>query len=155
MYGHNGRDYACPSGIEVRFDVDTRGLVVEVSNDLLAGYGCTVVTQDVDGQWYKHVYWHFLENRVEVGDWVDTGDLLGLADNTGKYTTGSHLHRGLKKCIKAVNGYVTIGHNNGFKGAIDDTPFFKNIYVLDYLNNLNGQISILKKLVELFKKLIK
>jgi murein DD-endopeptidase MepM/ murein hydrolase activator NlpD len=36
-------------------------------------------------------YWHLSEMVVEVGQQVDTGDLLGLVGNTG-LSTGAHLH---------------------------------------------------------------
>lgn len=37
-------------------------------------------------------YYHFKEQYLKMGGRVIAGDLIGLCDNTGKYTTGDHLH---------------------------------------------------------------
>jgi len=45
---------------------------------------------------------------------------MGISDNTGKYTTGNHLHFGLKKCDKTGR---TLDYDNGYHGAIDPKPY--------------------------------
>jgi len=57
---------------------------------------------------------------VGVGDEIKAGKLIGQADNTGAYTTGDHLHFGLKQTF---NG-ATINKDNGYNGAIDPAPYF-------------------------------
>ena len=56
-----------------------------------------------------------------MGQDVITGAKIGLADNTGKYTTGSHLHFGLKKTDQYSN---TVNLNNGYRGAINPAQYF-------------------------------
>ncbi len=92
---------------------------------------------------FTHGYKAFLEDKplVQVGVFSDgrpemrpeikLGDLVMLADNTGA-SAGDHLHRALKFCTK---NSMTIGADNGFLGAFDETPYFDNRFVLDVLGN--------------------
>lgn len=46
----------------------------------------------IDHGWGVYTaYLHQSEPLVEVGDWVETGDLIGLVGETGR-VTGPHLH---------------------------------------------------------------
>ena len=156
LLAHNGLDFLCSHGEPVYFDCDTKGFVEKNEIDGNGGVGVCVITQDKDGQYYRHIYWHFLQggSRVQAGQEVETGDLLGLGDTTGT-STGDHLHRGLKRVVKNKYGnYQTINHNNGYLGAIDPEPFYRNVFVVDYMNHLKAKISILKKIIEVVKKLL-
>lgn len=155
MFGHNGIDWVASDGEEVRFDVDTQGTVAHLSDSPTYGKGVTVDTMDSDGKLYRHIYWHLKDYCVKVGDVLDTGDLLGHADNTGQ-STGTHLHRGLYPCVKEGTETVTDPalYANGYKGAIDPMPFTKNIYVLEYLAKEGQAISILQNLIAIVKKLL-
>jgi len=154
MAGHSGVDWAAYPGSPLYWDVDTKGIVYNLEVDDKGGIGLDIISKDTDGQEYKHRYWHLKGYACKVGDVVETGDLIAYADNTG-YSTGSHLHRGLKPVAKDNNGrYYNIYQNNRYWGAISMDEFFINVFVLDYLDNLNGQISILRKIVYLYQLLI-
>lgn len=57
---------------------------------------------------------------------------VGVANNTGKYTTGAHLHFGMYICWKRADGSFTEDFSNGFAGAVDPIPYFtdSNIFQL-------------------------
>ena len=61
-------------------------------------------------------YYHLEKVEVKPGDRVIAGNVIGLCDNTGKYTTGDHLHFELRKDNEKINpaGY--------FYFAYDGTP---------------------------------
>ncbi len=145
LAGHNGIDWLIQDGEPVYFDVDGRGKVIEVSLDYSAGLGVVVQTEG-----FKHIFWHLKRVDVKVGDIVETGDLLGLGDSTG-YSTGPHLHRGLKKCDE--NG-ITINRDNSYDGAIDPILFLQNIWVVDKKKFLEEKLSVLTGIVNLLKLLI-
>lgn len=101
---------------------------------------------------FKTIYWHLCDPKKEPGlaskVWarvgkrgnsgrgvsVKQGDIIGYADNTG-FSSGDHLHYGLKpvipgKGVKAgdapdvgIGNWVNLRQDNGFKGAIDPTPY--------------------------------
>jgi murein DD-endopeptidase MepM/ murein hydrolase activator NlpD len=52
---------------------------------------------------YSTFYYHLKEYYVKIGDEVKAGDLIGLCDNTGKYTTGDHLHFELRLNWEKIN----------------------------------------------------
>jgi len=153
MKGHNGVDWVASDGEEVRWNADCRGLVVHVCDKPSYGLGVTVLTND--GFPFKHIFWHLKDYCVKVGDVLDTGDLLGHADNTGQ-STGIHLHYGLYPCVMENGEYINSPqlYENGYKGAIDPMPLTKNIYVLEYLTTQGKVISILQNLIAIYKQLI-
>lgn len=76
------------------------------------------------GEKYKTIYLHLQSMFVDEGERVTAGQKIGLCDNTGKYTTGSHLHFGLKE----IENGKTKNLDNGYRGAIDPTPYFNMNY---------------------------
>lgn len=52
--------------------------------------------------------------------------MIAHTDNTGKYTTGSHLHFGFK--LLDNNNLNTINYNNGYLGAVNPAPYFHYTY---------------------------
>jgi len=117
MKGHNGIDFrarrGCPilathSGIIIRAGQDGGGgIVVEIATDT-----------------YKTIYYHLLKVNVKTGQDVKAGQIIAEADNTGKYTTGDHLHFG----FKFIENGKTLNKDNGYNGAVDPTPYFANQY---------------------------
>ena len=135
MLGHGGMDWACERGDPIYWDGDTEGVVIEVSLDVDSGLGVVIATEG-----YKHIFWHFESVEVQVGELLETGVLLGTGNNTG-ISTGDHLHRGLKECDE---NHRTLNRDNGYRGAIDQEPFMKNIFVLDYMETLKTTVKILE-----------
>ena len=98
----------------------------------------------------KTVYFHLKSARVSISDdlsknydkynqrehpgkyWVRKGSEVGVANNTGKYTTGAHLHFGMYICWKRENGTFTEDYANGYDGAVNPQPYLidDNIYQL-------------------------
>ena len=154
--GHNGLDFLCDNGSPLYYDVDIEGEVMETHIDSRGGLGIRIFTHDKDGN-FKHLFWHLKSFACEPGDIVKPGDLIGYNDDTG-LSTCPHLHRGLKpQVLNKFQNWTNEFPNNGFYGAIDPEPYYKNIFILDHLaivNNLLAQISIRKKIIELLRKLI-
>lgn len=119
MKGHNGVDFRARSGCPVL--ASHHGIVAFSGTD---GEGGTSVTLEFinEDSGYKTVYYHLRSVNVATGEAVKEGDIIGFADNTGKYTTGDHLHFALK-FIK--NGKVA-DYDNGYKGSVDPAPYFAN-----------------------------
>ncbi len=82
---HTGLDFAAPIGEQVTAPLP--GTVALAEN--LVTKGLAVVLDH--GQGVLSGYWHLSEISVEEGDFVETGDLVGLVGNSG-ISTGSHLH---------------------------------------------------------------
>lgn len=153
LIGHNGWDWAAKDGEKLYFDVSCVGEVTQKHTDSAGGLGLDIITNDKDGL-MKHRYWHLKSYECEVGDTVETGDLIALADNTGR-STGTHLHRGIKPQIIDKNGnYKNKLARNGYTGGIDIQPFYKNIFVLSEIENLKKTLEILTKQVSLWQRLI-
>jgi len=112
LLGHNGLDYALPTGTPVV--APHKGVVKEAVFDPL-GYGWYIkIESDTEGSTLAHL----LEGSfsVKVGDHVDEGQRLASSNNSG-FSTGPHLHW----------GYYTLPRNrqNGYSGYIDQEPLLK------------------------------
>lgn len=155
MDGHNGWDWAASNGDPVYWDcLDCEGLVIDNHIDRNGGLGIKIITEDADGL-FKHLFWHLEGFACKPGQTLSTGDLIGYADNTGR-STGSHLHRSLKRVRRTKLGnYKNLDGDNGYFGGIDIEPYFKNIYVKEYIDILKAEVNILRKVVYLLKKLLK
>lgn len=111
LAGHDGLDFACPTGTQLISPFD--GIIISVKNSGKYGYGLHVKI------WNKKnacvLYGHMKSVSVRLWQSVKAGQLIGLSDNTG-FSTGSHLHLGL--CKTNLLGY-RINTNNGFLGWIN------------------------------------
>lgn len=109
LLGHNGLDYALPTGTDVL--APHSGKVIEVAFD--TGYGNYIkIENDKEGS----VLAHLKDVLVPIGSAVTEGQLIAHSNNTGN-STGPHLHW----------GYYTFPRNrqNGFNGFIDQLPLLK------------------------------
>ena len=82
---HTGIDLAVPYGTEIHATADG---VVEFAGPR-GGYGKFVIVDHLVG--YKTSYAHMSKIRVEVGQSVKRGDVIGEVGSTGS-STGPHLH---------------------------------------------------------------
>jgi len=92
---HNGIDLKAKEGVSVI--ATAGGKVLKAANE--EGWGNLVVIEHGDGfeSWYAHLQ----EFKVEAGQEIQKGQLIGLVGNTG-YSTGSHLHFEIRlegKCV--------------------------------------------------------
>jgi len=113
LKGHNGTDWALPTGTEVL--APHNGKVLEVADEGGDGYGKYIkIESATEGSLVAHLK----SSSVRVGQEVKEGDLLGLSNNTGN-STGPHLHW----------GYFRIPRNrqDGFGGYIDPFPYIKAV----------------------------
>ena len=97
---HAGQDFGAPEGALVT--APAAGIVVLAEPQVVRG---NAVILD-HGRGIFTGYWHLSELKVEPGQTVAAGDVLGLVGNTG-LSTGAHLHWELR-----VNGV-----------AVDPMPF--------------------------------
>lgn len=82
---HQGLDFAAAEGAEIRSIGP--GVVTGASSDGALGNKTVVRMDDGTVLWYSHQS----AFRVEVGDRLTPGDLIGYVGSTGN-TTGPHLH---------------------------------------------------------------
>ncbi len=117
MKGHNGIDFKTNDSCPVFASHD--GIITGIGADEGAGIYVNI-TEHPEGLSFYTVYYHLKETKVLLNQKVKAGQIIALADNTGKYTTGNHLHFGMKEIL---NGQ-TINKDNGYNGAIDPSPYF-------------------------------
>jgi murein DD-endopeptidase MepM/ murein hydrolase activator NlpD len=94
---HNGIDLPVPNG--TRLNSLGNGTVVAVGYE--SGGGKFVKVRYDNG--YESFYCHLQSYSVRKGQRVSAGQDIARSDNTGQWTTGAHLHFGLKKNGKYVN----------------------------------------------------
>lgn len=113
------------------------GTVTSMYKDNGGGVGIKVMTDEVmiDGKWCKvEVLYYHLDTAslimpfVEVGERVGKGKRIGWCGNTGKYTTGAHLHFQIRPHWKNGSKYIP-DWNNGYNGCIDPTPFMQVSFI--------------------------
>jgi murein DD-endopeptidase MepM/ murein hydrolase activator NlpD len=146
MLGHNGYDYSAKDSECIYWDTDGRGTVIETSIDSSGGLGVIVYSEDQE-KYYKHRFWHLKKFECKTGQILESGDLIGLADNTG-VSTGIHLHRDLKECDK---NYNTLNYENGYLGAIDLKPYLENVFILDIIDLQKKVIVLAQTYIALLK----
>ena len=93
---HYGMDFTAPTGTDV---VATgNGIVKEIGRD--GGYGNIVVIDH--GYGYETLYGHLLRSRVQVGQVINRGDVIGYIGSSGA-STAPHLHYEVMKNGQKVN----------------------------------------------------
>lgn len=155
LLAHNGLDFLAYRGDPVYFNCDCSGEVVAIYNDDPngEGVGVDIITNDKSGM-FQHRYWHLLDVKCKLGK-IGGGDIIGRADNTGKHTTGDHLHYDLKELVLENGAYKNKYQKNGYFGCVDPMPYYTDTFILDYKKGLETQVSILTKIIELYKQLFK
>lgn len=126
MDGHNGIDYRASIGAPCMAMID--GTITVVREDSGGGRELRMVTDPVtvDGMKWRleFVYYHLSSWDASEGSHVAKGQVIAYTGNTGKYTTGPHLHLGMKPQWYE-NDTWNKEYDNGYFGAIDPLPFIK------------------------------
>lgn len=117
--GHPGIDLRAKNGCNLHCAID--GYVHWQGKGADGGICIMIYSED---ETHGILYYHNQKNFVKKNDKVKRGDLIALADNTGKYTTGNHLHFELY----LLENKQIINRDNGFNGRIDPGPYFKYTY---------------------------
>lgn len=160
LQGHNGIDAVAADGTPVRAAHD--GTVVFTGED---GAGGQIVVLRTETQhdykdstsFFKTVYVHLMKGSFKVvpGQKVKAGTLLALADNTG-FSTGSHLHFGLKPIYPGENEWTwwNAEQENGFKGSIDPAGYFSGTYAADVQEKIAKMTLLISSLQQFLKILL-
>ena len=133
MDGHNGIDYSQPHSKPVYSPCEIE-IVDFYYENKDRGYGTTLWARSksfqVNDLTYKleFVFAHLDKFDVTRGKTFKMGEVIAYSDNTGKYTTGAHLHFGARLVRKTLFGWKLADPNNGYKGYLDPEPLtdFKN-----------------------------
>lgn len=138
---HHGIDFGGTSGTPIMATADG---IIEFS-DFDKGYGNLVVIHHNFG--FKTAYGHMQRNlKVQKGDFVKKGTVLGYLGNTG-ISTGPHLHYEVKyiKNVLDPKNFLTFNINN-----FDKLLYTENRIAWDSLTraimNLYGRVSLAKLL---------
>jgi len=94
---HDGIDLPIPNG--TRLNALGNGTVVAVGYE--SGGGKYIKVRYDNG--YESFYCHLQSYSVSRGQRVNAGQQIARSDNTGQWTTGPHLHFGLKRNGQSVN----------------------------------------------------
>lgn len=146
MRGHNGIDFSVPNGTPVIACFD--GKVTVAGLDSQGGHEIRLESNEfeVEGQKMKleAIYYHLLRETISKDKIVKKGDEIAMSDNTGRYTTGPHLHFGIKILYKSERpGELTTyekDYQNGYSGAVNPEPLFdRNDYQLLPVDSRYGQ----------------
>lgn len=120
LLGHNGIDFKAFEGCVIYAQHDGKIIVARTDID----GGMEIRNWNQEGKFLTGNY-HCSGFLVNVGDYVKAGDPIALTGNTGKYTTGAHLHNFFKETDNNGN---TINNNNGYNGAINQANYFGYTY---------------------------
>jgi len=122
LKGHNGIDFRCDINTPTYSEID--GTVVSAKYDDGGGNTLIIRSDEISGFCFELRKMHLNKIIVNVGDRVKKNELVAYSGNTGKYTTGPHLHLDLKIVKMGLNGArAVLNYNNGFLGAIDPSPY--------------------------------
>lgn len=115
MKGHNGVDFACP--IETPVYACHDGTIQFAGIDSVRSLSIGIDSTD---NTIRSLYCHLSELKVEVGQVVKRGQIIALSGNTGSFTTGPHLHIGVRPLPAQMD--------NGMNGAANPFNYFDGTY---------------------------
>ena len=109
--GHNGMDFAAPTGTPVR--ATTGGVVIKAGwgayGSGYGGYGNVVAIQDMGGR--VHIYGHNSGVNVREGSFIGAGTTIASSGSTGR-STGPHIHYEVRNGGSAISPRPWIGGGN-------------------------------------------
>ena len=104
---HEGVDIFAKRGTAVLSA--TEGIVRKVGTNRLGGKIVSVTGPSLSQHYYAHL--EDYASNIQVGDWVEAGDVLGYVGNSGNAkNTPPHLHYGIYLSHGAVNPYPYLKH---------------------------------------------
>ena len=123
MDGHNGLDLVAPDSTVAYAVCDGK---IKFFADRTGGLGMYLYSNrfKIKDQTcrLRFTYYHLKQSLVPDGD-ILKGQQIALCDNTGRYTTGSHLHFGMKIEILKDGKWIQ-DRENGYFGSQDPAPVF-------------------------------
>lgn len=138
LLGHNGHDYRATP--KTKCYSIFKGKVIGTGFDKYSGNYVKIRSEEVKigSIWYglEAIYCHLDSVEVSKGDNVPLKGLIALTGNTGEFTTGPHLHLGIKIEWNKGKGWNK-DYGNGYRGAIDPSWFLdqKERLPVDYFYN--------------------
>lgn len=121
--GHNGWDFSIPVGTPLYATHNGT-----ISFCAITNFGDSAISIMDESGTFRTIYGHLSEFKVKLGDIVKKGQLVALSGNTGRYTTGPHLHFGIHEVVTGKD----ININNGFSGGIDPAKYWDGTYPKEY-----------------------
>ena len=156
LLGHTGEDWSTWYKEPCHFPAVIEGMTwtAYTENDKDGGLGVDVYSDkpvELDGREtnIKLRFWHLAEQKVYDGQPVVPGQLIGLCDSTGA-SSGNHLHWSLKRTDASL---VTLDSENGYRGAIDFKPWFKNVFIQD-IKETPPDLITQQKIVDVIRQII-
>lgn len=127
LMGHDGLDLRAPTGTPLYSCLNgTVGYAYTGDRDNYGYYVFlrTPVREPAAGVrcFLEVIYAHMDTVSVKTGQEVTEGQQIGTADNTGKLTTGSHLHFATR-VVYIIDGQEERQRNNGYFGYSDPMLF--------------------------------
>lgn len=125
LIGHNGIDYACPIGTILKAPIDFTVTGFNYEHQDPNGYGTMLRGKskdfEVNGGIYaveiNFVHLSDFLPGIAIGQEFKQGEDCCISGNSGKLTTGAHLHQGFRTLKKQSNGgYLAIDRDNGYNG---------------------------------------
>ena len=150
LKGHNGCDFLAGHGWTIYASHDG---FANYEIDAGGGHGVVITSKD---RTFKSIYWHlcnFDDPRFispvygKVDMVVETGDVIGYADNTG-VSNGNHLHWG----CKFIKDGVTLNKDNGYLGAVNPM-LYCNKYTPEQFQELKKKVSLYQQLIDIWTKI--
>ena len=122
--GHNGWDFSIPVGTPLYATHNGT-----ISFCAITNFGDLAISIMDESGTFRTIYGHLSESKVKLGDVIVKGQLVALSGNTGRYTTGPHLHFGIHEVLNGQD----INLNNGFNGGIDPAKYWDGTYPKDHV----------------------
>lgn len=128
LKGHNGLDYKVATGTMIFAPCNMEVNVQYEDKD--KGYGNTIWGRSResvvigDREYKLEIILGHLDSFIEKSGDVVMGQPIAYSDNTGKYSTGPHLHFGTRVVVFNGNNWEALDYNNGYYGYTDPYKFF-------------------------------
>lgn len=153
MKGHNGIDYMNRIGNAIIAPCNIEITCAQTDN----GYGTTLwaISKksffEEDREYKLEFVFGHLSKFIETKGDINMGMTIARTGNTGKYTTGAHLHFGLRPIyrIQGKSNWTVFNKNNGYFGYLDPKGFeaktYKDIPIIifkDWKSNAVYQLGV-------------